>query len=695
MEFVVEGKSYSLTSEEIARSGLLAELVARADATSIEITNISEGEFLIAYEYLREGKIPSADEYSVIEYFQISPIDSYELSCVLEDDIRRNMYITDANEKYLSQSYGLQIIDRAFWETFTPKRLQSPEVLFEGPLPCKAEWSEIESRLAELAPYVKEEGTLIAGGAIFAILFGLPIADIDLFYYGINEEEATRRVVDFDACDRAIVLRTKNAISYYDDLRGYTPEVQIILRLYQTRSEILHGFDLASCSLGYEGKNVYITNRGLYALTNLINTVSFDRLSPSYERRLAKYASRGIAIRVPDFDRSLVNLDALETDFCFYRTQQGDVTSYNYTHLTGKAPLDTLLYLEKHLESYNYSKGPQNMVRNFANEACDYAPSKSTNFRSQRNGVRLDVLLEYLEGCEATEECKYAEKINAYLPLLRKLKVEDWHDCVMLSDIPISHKVSYLRCHRKVLPFIVDFDEKVYDILSIVRPFDFPAKLTWKTTQPGEQMTNTFHQIILDDNTKWYNGCYYSSTFDEEQAKAVILPVTLLDLTFVVDKKEPVDITPEMEVFLLSRNTREEDIVYLCKKVNYPRKAYIYKDRELYPFTNSIISDLVAHGTPVDWWVNTGTTYTVSAIVKSKEEFERLTSKCTRFWSKRRVSPPHDPESLFSFRFVNRQLSSISLLKPGYRTENCTDGSDIDSYSYESDTDSDTESDTE
>lgn len=618
MQFTVDTNTYTLSREEIARSGFLTELVFHATNTDVVITADNATDFRIVYAYLREGKVPFVSEYPAIEYFRIPAEDSYALACVLEDDMRQHMYAVGADEKYFDQGYGLQIIDAAFWASFTPKRLVLPpdstaSLMFEGPVPQKADWSEIEARLAELAPFFREEGCFIAGGAIFAILFGLPLADIDLFYYGINEEEATRRVNDFDACERSRVVRTKNAITYYNDLSCHTPEVQIILRLYKTRSEIISGFDVCSCCLGYDGKHIYVTNRGMYALTHLVNTVSFTRLSPSYERRLAKYAARGIAVYVPDFDRSKVNLDALDADFYTHRPQLGDNTTEKYRHLTGKAPLDTLLYLERHLETYAYAKRPANMVKNFSNEICDYTPKKSGEPRGVWNGTNLAWLLDYLIECEPSKKCIYNEKIRAYKPLLKALKEtgEKWDYRITLTNIPCSKSVYFLRCRRSHLPRITNFDPRVYEILSIVRPFDFPAKLAWKTTLPGEQMTNTFHSIVLQDRSVWYNGCYYNSISDSKYAKGVSVPVTTYELPGPEDFPAVVDITPELTALLQSRSVREYDVLYLCHGNNYPRAAYVYVGGRLQETSTVPLQDYLSPTIRADYWTKVLNSYEI------------------------------------------------------------------------------------
>lgn len=64
--------------------------------------------------------------------------------------------------------------------------------------------------------------------------------------------------------------------------------IQIILRLYSSPAEILMGFDVDSCSCGFDGKQVYMTPRCHQALVRQMNTVDMTRRSPTYEMRLGE-----------------------------------------------------------------------------------------------------------------------------------------------------------------------------------------------------------------------------------------------------------------------------------------------------------------------------------------------------------------------------------------------------------------------
>lgn len=83
--------------------------------------------------------------------------------------------------------------------------------------------------------------------------------------------------------------------------------IQIILRLYSSPAEILMGFDVDSCSMGFDGSQVYMTPRCHQALVRQMNTVDMTRRSPTYEMRLAKYADRGFEVEVPSLNRDRID----------------------------------------------------------------------------------------------------------------------------------------------------------------------------------------------------------------------------------------------------------------------------------------------------------------------------------------------------------------------------------------------------
>lgn len=144
-------------------------------------------------------------------------------------------------------------------------------------------------------------------------------SDVDLFIYGLDEAAANKKVEEVYNSIResipqsAIAFRSTHAITIVSQF-PYR-HIQIVLRLYKSPAEILMGFDVDACSVGYDGKSVWMTPRCHRAITHQYNTVDMSRRSPSYEMRLAKYSERGFAVLVPSLDRNRIDPQLFERRF--------------------------------------------------------------------------------------------------------------------------------------------------------------------------------------------------------------------------------------------------------------------------------------------------------------------------------------------------------------------------------------------
>ncbi|RYC64850.1 hypothetical protein CHU98_g1360 [Xylaria longipes] len=145
-----------------------------------------------------------------------------------------------------------------------------------------------------------------------------PASDVDLFLYGLNEEQAVQKIKDIEARIRDAILtevtvvRTKNAITI---CKFSTPGRVIVLRVYKSVSEILTGFDIDCSGAAYDGKQVYTTPRALASYITQINPIDLSRRSPSYENRLSKYSHRNFEVYWPELDRSRVDPTIFERSF--------------------------------------------------------------------------------------------------------------------------------------------------------------------------------------------------------------------------------------------------------------------------------------------------------------------------------------------------------------------------------------------
>ncbi|KAJ5078547.1 ankyrin repeat ph and sec7 domain containing protein secg-related [Anaeramoeba ignava] len=185
--------------------------------------------------------------------------------------------------------------------------------------------------------FLNWKNCFVAGGSILASLMPIPDkfdesnltrrnyfhdeaysnSDVDIFLYGINDpEEANEKLKEiFKTISetipfKAIAFRSRHAVTIVSQY-PYR-HIQIILRLYKSISEILMGFDVDSCSCGFDGEKVWMTPRCHNSLIHRYNTIDMTRRSPTYETRLAKYGSRGFSVLVPFLDRSKIDISLYE-----------------------------------------------------------------------------------------------------------------------------------------------------------------------------------------------------------------------------------------------------------------------------------------------------------------------------------------------------------------------------------------------
>ena len=75
------------------------------------------------------------------------------------------------------------------------------------------------------------------------------------------------------------------------------------------------GFDVDCSSVAFDGSQVWATSRALAALMTRTNRIDLTRRSPSYEKRLAKFAKRGFQVLCPDLDRTLIDQKIIDRPY--------------------------------------------------------------------------------------------------------------------------------------------------------------------------------------------------------------------------------------------------------------------------------------------------------------------------------------------------------------------------------------------
>ncbi|KAJ5803064.1 uncharacterized protein N7503_005514 [Penicillium pulvis] len=146
-----------------------------------------------------------------------------------------------------------------------------------------------------------------------------PASDVDLFLYGLTEEQAVEKIKHIEEKIRNAILhetttvRTKNTVTIVSQYP--TRHVQIVLRIYHSIAEILTGFDVDCSCAAYDGKQVYASPRAIASYITQANQIDLTRRSPSYENRLSKYGHRGFEAFWPQLDRSKIDPTIFERSF--------------------------------------------------------------------------------------------------------------------------------------------------------------------------------------------------------------------------------------------------------------------------------------------------------------------------------------------------------------------------------------------
>lgn len=122
--------------------------------------------------------------------------------------------------------------------------------------------------------------------------------------------------------------------------------VQIVLRLYSSPAEVLAGFDVDAPCCAYDGDRVWASPRAIVSMMRQSNTVDMTRRSPSYEVRLAKYASRGFEVYIPGLNRG--EIDPTVGCSHLFRFCPTDIPTKIYERAVGRVQgLARLLAIEK------------------------------------------------------------------------------------------------------------------------------------------------------------------------------------------------------------------------------------------------------------------------------------------------------------------------------------------------------------
>jgi hypothetical protein len=391
---------------------------------------------------------------------------------------------------------------------------------------------------------------------------GFGLSDLDLFIYGLKDEAAateklialTKQLaraaseetpywsemqtteVDYQ---HMIAVRTEHAVTFVAG--SFHPHAQVVLRLYASPAEVLMGFDVDCCCVGYDGTDVWALPRAVRAIERSCNLVDPGRQSASYEHRLAKYGKRGFAVAVPGVGRS-------QLDWSIYSKPAHKLNGLAY--LMRLEMLDQLKVTKQLDVEYNIQGNKRNVPRVSRAQAATGLTSYGTETMevlatSTRAGTRaVPPDLEDYWAQVKQHECDYssafiphgptwdAEKVkNAlqdklYLPFPDGWEAETERMSLARKAARVARRVEAVK---EPLRFVVDtvgtsrldmgasFSSRLQpgpggllsrvldtancaELLRFGWKFAIPRHLEWLTENPGRQLTGSFQPTDGD----WY-----------------------------------------------------------------------------------------------------------------------------------------------------------------------------------------------
>ena len=232
-------------------------------------------------------------------------------------------------------------------------------------------WPDIGDIYDKIPWYAEEPeygGVILAGGAIVHAVHNLTVkSDYDFFIVVPPNCPDTERIEraksilkKFDAlfpvCPRGVrmmgwektVFQRQNITwKKYEDYNSVI-KLQVILRLYETPSQVVHGFDLDGCCVYNDGKTVYAAKRAEKCFFDRYMVIDPICQSPSYNFRLVKYATRyGWDILIPGY-RNMVKLDPKSSVYPYFFNMKGTsltslLSTVFYNNVKDESKVDDIL----------------------------------------------------------------------------------------------------------------------------------------------------------------------------------------------------------------------------------------------------------------------------------------------------------------------------------------------------------------
>lgn len=319
------------------------------------------------------------------------------------------------------------------------------------------------------------DNILIAGGFISSCIIGNKFQakknDIDIFIYGLSPDQATEKVKELlGSFGSDFIIRNENVVM--------CGQFQIILRCYTSISEILHGFDLGSCAVGFDGKQIWMTKLAHYSYAHMVNLVDLSRRSTTYEYRLMKYLYRDFDIVIPG------------------------IKNYKY----GDLPFLEKFYSSAKLNGVSIYITPIHMNKQYSDYCNSDIGPKYSNLQYLL-GTGKYIYHHGYEKLENTANILNEEFIkHAYQRLLMHFKQENFSAKKFNKYLP-EYNIRQIVLMSES-EFIQAIEQKIANL--IIKANEIQKKsneegvrLHWRVENPGSQLVGSFNPALIEWS-EWY-----------------------------------------------------------------------------------------------------------------------------------------------------------------------------------------------
>jgi hypothetical protein len=403
---------------------------------------------------------------------------------------------------------------------------------------------------------------LIAGGYIADYLRSGKLnnrKDVDIFLYGLDKKQAQQKVIDlitYFTKGHLIISMTvsKNCISviYLNPNKpsAMRTEIQIILRLYNTKSEILHGFDIGMSSVGWDGNEILFTSLSKFSYEYNTIIVDVSRRSQTYEKRLIKYGELvwyeipqkpNIAfmdmiphtdVKISNTEEFVIQLPYLKISVSGYiyhdmKMLNGYIGPWHLQHLPVGYQHENEFSLFCSNSDYEYRHTLLNNINNLLNEKDDEMVyrlhKKSVNAEFKRN-LKPDDILSFNKLFGGNYETKFHQegtKLVRHLQKEKDIKTLDRNKVQIIRRFLTFEKLFTRKQMNDILQLFLDKNNDVFSYISKtlcknhkllhdkiehIRDRQFLG-FNWMTENVMTQLTSSFNPLDTTPQ-KWYGKFY-------------------------------------------------------------------------------------------------------------------------------------------------------------------------------------------